>query len=244
MKKSDLSFVSVVSKLKNRVSVKDYYFEKLPQNIRSLAFMVSDLETLRQIELVKRSLNNAIEKGESLETWRDNLDVSVLQSLSNARLETVYRTNVHAVYNQSTRYNAATASSENYLMYDAVGDERTRPEHMQLDGTVKRADSKFWDKYLAPIGYNCRCGVIPLSKSQAKEIGISTRSEDSFPEPEFGRAKMGDILTQVSRETEQAISEMPASSLKNKFKESQDNVRSLVDMWWSKEKDSFSVGDE
>lgn len=243
MKKSDLDFVSVVAKLKNRVAVKDYYFERLPQDIRSLAFMVANLETLRQVEMVKKSLHNAIEKGESLQSWRDNLDISVLQSLSTARLETVYRTNVHSVYVQSTRYNAATAGKDIYLMYSAVGDERTRPEHMKLDGVVKRADSKFWDKYTPPLGFNCRCGVIPLSKSRAKEIGISTQSISDFPEPEFGKSRMGDVKTQVSKETEEAISKLPASSLKNKFKEAQENVRSLVEIWWSKEKDSFSVED-
>ena len=40
-------------------------------------------------------------------------------------------------------------------MYDAVGDERTRPEHMKLEGVIKKADSAFWDKYSAPLGFNC-----------------------------------------------------------------------------------------
>lgn len=241
MKKSDLDFVASVAKIKNRVSVKDYYFESLPQEIRSLAFTVSNLETLRQIELVKQSLNNAIEKGESFSTWRDNLDVSVIQSLSNARLETVYRTNVHAVYNQSTRYNAATSDVTPYLMYDAVGDERTRPEHMKLDKTIKKADSAFWDTYTPPLGYNCRCGVIPLSKSQAKDMGISTASVDSFFDPSdgFGKGKMGDITTQVSKAASEAIDAMPNSALKSKFQEAQENVSSLVDIWWQKEKDIF-----
>lgn len=243
MKKSELEFVAAVAKIKNRVAVKKYYFDELPKEIRSLAFTVSNLETLRQIEMVKQSLNNAIEKGESFSTWRDNLDVSVLKSLSAARLETVYRTNVHAVYNQSTRYNAATSEVTPYLMYDAVGDERTRPEHMKLDGVIKKADSAFWDKYSAPLGFNCRCGMVPLSLEQAKAMGISTASVDSFFDPEdgFGRSKMGDISSQVSKATEDAISQMPKSSLKNKFLEAQENIRSLVDIWWQKEKDNFDV---
>ena len=243
MKKSDLEFVNAVAKIKNRVSVKDYYFEELPQEVRSLAFTVSNLETLRQIELVKQSLNNAIEKGESFKTWRDNLDVSVIKSLSNARLETVYRTNVHSVYNQSARYNAATSDVTPYLMYDAVGDERTRPEHMKLDRTIKRADSAFWDTYTPPLGYNCRCGIVPLSLSTAKEMGISTASVDDFfnPADGFGKGKMGDIKTQVSNAATEAINSMPNSKLKSKFKEAQDNVSSLVDIWWQKEKDNFDV---
>lgn len=245
MKKSDLEFVSSVAKIKNRVAVKKYYFEDLPKDAQSLAFTVSNLETLRQIEMVKKSLENAISKGESFSSWRDNLDVSVIQSLSQARLETVYRTNVNNVYNQSTRYNAVTSDVTPYLMYDAVGDERTRPEHMKLDGVIKRADTKFWDKYTPPLGFNCRCGVIPLSKEDAESRGISTRSVDSFIEPEdlFGSQKMGDIKTQVSKEAERAIKELPNSALKSKFIEAQENIRSQVDIWWQKEKHNFEQGE-
>lgn len=241
MKKSDFDFQSNVATLKNRVAVPKYYFDELPQDIRSLSFTVSNLETLRQVEMVKRSLANALEKGESFSSWRDNLDVSTLVSLSEARLETVYRTNVASVYNQSTRFNASSSGSTPYLMYDAVGDERTRPEHMKLDGVIKRADSIFWDKFTPPLGFNCRCGVIPLSKEDAEGMGISSRSVDSFIEPEdlFGRGKMGDVNSQVSADAERAIEKMPNSALKSKFKQAQENISTLVDIWWQKNQTKF-----
>lgn len=243
IKKSDFDFVSAVAKIKNRVSVKSYYFESLPKDIRSLAFTVSNLETLRQIEMVKKSLDNAIDSGESFASWRDNLDTEVIKSLSNARLETVYRTNVHSVYNQSTLFNAVTSDVTPYLMYDAVGDERTRPEHMQLDGTIKKGDSDFWRKYTPPLGYNCRCGIIPLSKEQAQSMGVSRKSESSFPDPEqgFGTNKMGDVTSQVSKAAENAIKSLPPSELKSKFKAAQENVSTLVDIWWQKNKTYFEV---
>lgn len=243
IKKSDFDFVSAVAKIKNRVAVKDYYFEDLPQDIRSLAFTVSDLETLRQIEMVKQSLNNAIDKGESFKSWRDNLDTETVQSLSNARLETVYRTNVHNVYNQSTRFNAVTSKVTPYLMYDAVGDERTRPEHMKLDGTIKRGDSDFWNKYTPPLGFNCRCGIVPLSKDVAESMGISKKGIDAFPDTEegFGKKKMGDVTTQVSKAATDAIASMPPSALKSKFKAAQENISTLVDIWWRKNQTDFEV---
>lgn len=241
MKKSDLEFISVVAKIKNRVAVKDYYFDKLPKDIRSLAFTVSNLETLRQVEMVQKSLQNALDKGESFETWKANLDVSVIQSLSQARLETVYRTNVHSVYNQSTRFNSFTSGVTEYLMYDAVDDERTRPQHMELNGTIKRADSDFWNTHTPPLGFNCRCGCIPMSKSDAESRGISKKSNKSFPDAEegFGNKKMGDVLSQVSKDAENAISNMPKSTLKSKFQDAQDNIKSLVDIWFNKNKSYF-----
>ena len=239
MTKKDASLESSVARLRNRVAVPKYYYDTLPKDLRALAFYISDLEKLRQIEMIKRSLDNAIKRGDSFQTWRDNLDIDTLNSLSKARLETVYRTNVNTVYNQSTRFNALSSDVTPYLMYTAVGDERTRPEHMRLDGTIKRADSEFWDKYTPPLGFNCRCGTIPLSKSDADDIGISKRSNKSFPEPEsgFGKKSYGDVLSSVQKEAEDAISKIKDKELRAKFKEAQDNIKNLVDIWFTKNKD-------
>lgn len=239
MTKKDIELENSVTRIDNRVAVQPYYLEQLPKALRSLSFTVSNLETLRQIQIVQRSLANAIDEGLSFESWKDNLDINVIKNLSEARLETVYRTNTHNVYNQSTRYNAMTSRVTPYLMYTAVGDERTRPEHMKLDGIVKRADSIFWDKYTPPLGFNCRCGTIPLGKDEADEIGISTRGLDSFPEPQFGSKKMGDVLSGVSDEALAALDKMPNSSLKNKFAEAQDLIKTDVDLWYEKNKNIF-----
>lgn len=241
MKKSEIDYTASVARIKNRVAVKKYYYDKLPKDVRSLAFTVSNLETLRQVQMVQKSLENAISKGESFDTWKSNLDVGAIKNLSDARLETVFRTNVHTVYNQSARYNAITSNVTPYLQYTAVGDERTRPEHMKLDGVVKRADSVFWDSHTPPLGFNCRCGVIPMSKSDADDIGISKKSNDSFPEAEdgFGKKKMGDVMSVVSRETERAIEKLPSSALRSKFEEAQDNIKTLVDIWFDKNKTIF-----
>lgn len=242
MKKSDADLVNSVARIKNRVAVKKYYYDELPKDIRALSFTVSNLETLRQVEMVKKSLERAIEQGEDFQSWKDNLDTSVLKSLSDARLETVYRTNVHTVYNQSTRYNALTSNVTPYLMYTAVGDERTRPAHLELDGVTKRADSAFWNSHTPPLGFNCRCGVIPMTKEDAESEGISRKANDKFPEAEegFGNKKMGDVLSTVNRETEKQIAAMTNSPLKSKFKEAQANISSLVDIWFDKNKNIFN----
>lgn len=239
MNKSDTELVNSVASLENRVAVSKYYFDDLPRQIRALSFTVSNLETLRQIQMVQKSLENAIDEGASFETWKDTLPRDIFKQLSDARLETVYRTNTHTVYNQSTRYNALTSDVTPYLLYSAVGDERTRPEHQALDGIVKKADSKFWDKYTPPLSFNCRCSTIPLSKEDAKEYGISPRSTDSFPEPEFGVNKMGDVLSGASDQAEKAISKMPRSSLRSKFEAAQESIKSSVDLWYEKNKTIF-----
>lgn len=43
------------------------------------------------------------------------------------------------------------------LKYVTAGDDRVRDEHAVLDGIIKKADDSFWDNYMPPNGFNCRC---------------------------------------------------------------------------------------
>lgn len=242
MKKSDVDLSNSVARIKNRVAIPDYYYATLPKDIRALAFYVAGLEKLRQIQMVQRSLENAISNGDSFAQWRDNLDIAGLQGLSSARLEVVYRNNVNTVYNTSTRFNALESDVTPYLMYSAIGDERTRPEHLALDGTIKRADSIFWDRYTPPIAMNCRCGTVPLSDQDAKDMGVSTRSLDSFPKPQsgFGENSYGDVLSATKLTADEAIKDLPKGSpFKPLFKEAVSNIDRLVDIWFKKNQDIF-----
>lgn len=82
-------------------------------------------------------------------------------------------------YNQNwlrSEYNTAVSSGESaarwkqyeaqsedtglsFLQYDAVRDQRTRPEHAALDGVVYAIGDKFWDTWMPPNGWNCRCDI-------------------------------------------------------------------------------------
>jgi len=89
------------------------------------------------------------------------------------RLETIFRTNMQSAYSvgnwQSIQTNKKTAE---YLMYDAVDDGRTRPEHRAWDNTVRPVDDPFWSTHYPPNGYNCRCGTIQLSQHDLDDLGL------------------------------------------------------------------------
>lgn len=243
--KKDVTFEHSLELLKNRVAVTKYYYDELPKELRSLAFYVSGLEKLREIEMIKSSLDNAISQGNSFAQWRDSLDTDTIRNLADSRLETVYRNNVNTVYNQSMRYNAGTSDVTPYLMYTAVGDSDTRPAHLALDGTIKKADSEFWDKYTPPIGHNCRCGVVNMDLDTAKEMGISRAPASSFPKPEkgFGDASnktYGNVLAPTKQAALKAIDSLPNSSpYKSRFKNSLDQVDRKVAIWWDTVKNKF-----
>lgn len=243
--KREVNFKYALNLLENRVAIPKYYYNDLPKDLKKLSFYVSGLEKLREVELIKTSLSNAIQNGYSFQTWKDGLDVGAFENLANARLQTVYRNNVNSVYNQSMRYNAGTSDVTPYLQYTAIGDNDTRPSHLKLDGVIKRADSVFWDRYTPPIDHNCRCGIISLTAEEAEELGISTRSAGSFPEPGAGfgdedNKTYGNVLGSTTEASTRALDDLPENSpYRSRFQNSIDSIDQKVDIWWESVKNIF-----
>jgi len=89
---------------------------------------------------------------------------------SPARLKTIFQTNMNTSYAAGHwRRQAAHAKRRPYLQFQAVLDSRTRPEHRALDGKVFPIEDTFWKTHYPPLGYNCRCSVVSLSKYDIDE---------------------------------------------------------------------------
>jgi phage putative head morphogenesis protein, SPP1 gp7 family len=52
------------------------------------------------------------------------------------------------------------------LQYRTAGDDRVREEHAALDGTTLPPSDPFWNHYLPPNGWNCRCTVVQVLKDK------------------------------------------------------------------------------
>lgn len=57
------------------------------------------------------------------------------------------------------------------LRYVATKDERTRDDHMQLDGAVYPIDHSFWDTYFPPNDWGCRC------RAESTDDPVNEKSE-------------------------------------------------------------------
>lgn len=68
------------------------------------------------------------------------------------------------------------------LQYHTVGDARVRPTHRDLDGIARPVDDKFWDKYMPPNGWNCRCTVLQSDSSLKKTSLRGFVKPDDVPE--------------------------------------------------------------
>lgn len=66
------------------------------------------------------------------------------------------------------------------LRYDTVDDDRVRPEHQELEGVTLPIEHPFWEKYLPPNGFNCRCNVRQLVDAPIKQPPKTVNVDDAF----------------------------------------------------------------
>ncbi len=182
---------SILAARRRRVVLPAEFYGRLQGQARAAAFTVSKLSQVEQIAAVRRSLERDLAGGGDFEAWRERMLADPrFAHLSPAHLETVYRTNLQA--HHATGRAASILANEKarpYLMYSAILDTRVRPEHAALHGTILPVGHPFWRTHFPPLGFNCRCQVIALSKRQAEARIAAAKARgkvvDVAPEGEF-----------------------------------------------------------
>lgn len=159
------------------------------------AFTVAKMMDMDLLKDVQDSLHAALAEGLSFDSWKERIVPSlqangwwgrqavydpvtkktiVSQLGSPHRLEVIFRTNMQMAYSVGQwQQIMQQAEQAPYLMYDAVDDYRTRPQHRAWDNIVLRVDNPWWRTHYPPNGWLCRCGVIQLSDSDLEVMGLS-----------------------------------------------------------------------
>jgi len=63
------------------------------------------------------------------------------------------------------------------LTYHTVGDMRVRPTHAELNNITRPVNDKFWDSYMPPNGWNCRCAVLQGDEPKTSLRGFKVPSD-------------------------------------------------------------------
>lgn len=165
----DLDIEKIAKRLRDR-TVTGKFFNELPKQVRTIASHATLLSRISIIKLLVADLDRELKAGGDINSWKQSITRDSLNSFVKARIETTYRTNVQTVYNHGFFERAQELKDDfPYMMYDAVDDSRTRPEHAALDGIIRRVDDAFWSTNFPPNGFNCRCGVVSLTEKQARQ---------------------------------------------------------------------------
>lgn len=177
-------------------------FERLVDELKGHAGRLVDVWHTGFVEKVYASLFDAMAQGWTLADWIPKAQSLLDQFGASAGVrifsgetwsawyaDLVFR-NANAAATAGGRY-AEMFSREwiqraPFWQYDAINDNRTRPDHLALDGLVFRKDDPAARKYLPPIAHGCRCSSIEADQADLDDGGYKvTRGRNvDIPLPE------------------------------------------------------------
>lgn len=145
------------------------------------AFVVAGAHTHEIMADFRNALDNVIERGGTLEEFRQTFD-QIVEKHSwqynggrNWRSRIIYDTNLYASYNHG-RYQQQKELADvlPYWEYEHNDSAHPRPHHQAWDGLVLRADDPWWDTHYPTRAYGCHCTVKALDdvdlKLQGKQV--------------------------------------------------------------------------
>lgn len=165
------------------------FYGVLQGRARGNAFTVSRLAQLDQVQAIQDSLIEDLRNGGNFEAWRTRILAQPrFGHLSPAHLETIYRTNLRAHHAEGRAASILKHQDTHpFLMYSATLDTRVRPTHAALHGIILPVGHEFWKTHAPPLGMNCRCDLIALTKRQAeRRIGAARDQGKVIDQPPPG----------------------------------------------------------
>jgi SPP1 gp7 family putative phage head morphogenesis protein len=157
-------------KSRRGMSAKEFY--ALADYLRGTAFTITRISGLQTLSRIKRKLLQLIEVGGTLADFREWITEQA-PTWTRAYTELVFRQNVLGAYNRARweEINDPELGDEfEWLMYDAVNDDRTRPHHAALDNKAWKKD-EFPDEHWTPNGFQCRCEIRNLNEDLLDRVG-------------------------------------------------------------------------
>lgn len=175
----------------------DWY--ELWQEAHKKTFTVAKVAREDILKDIRAALDKSLENGETFQEFqkelkpilqkkgwwgeqfigdsKGNIEKVLLGSMY--RLKTIYAVNMQTAY-QTGRYKTQIENSDNrpFWEYVSVLDQRTRPEHAQLNGLIFRCDDPFWDSFYPPNGWRCRCRVRALSDYNLKDRKLTVEKSE------------------------------------------------------------------
>lgn len=233
----------IIRLAENRVGVlPDVYYNELPQEMRRFAFTVSGIERISHLRAIFDSLEKAKKDGIGFNQWKETVDVQRFIDLADSRKRTVFQTHMANAYNRGI-YELHRENPETfpYLRYQAILDDRTRPNHAANDGVVRRADDEYWETHLPPIGFNCRCIALNATREDLDDKPLTPKKEalagDKLPDQGWrhNKLKPDEALTRFYRKRVKSFPKIIRDSLLTYLS------TKLIDMetWWEKNKNLF-----
>jgi len=179
----------------------------------AVAFAVAKVAEMDLLEAMRGEVQRALDEGlpfaQFQKSWRANPalagwwgrkamedpltgEVVEAQLGSPRRLRTIYDANLRSARaaGQWERIER-TKGAFPYLEYTLGASEKHRPHHADKEGLILPVDSPFWDEWMPPNGWGCKCKVRPVTRREAERRGISATPD--IPDRKVVNKRTGDV---------------------------------------------------
>jgi SPP1 gp7 family putative phage head morphogenesis protein len=186
--------VDAIAFFKSKGEQLSWDWQEMLGEAQRASFTIAKITDLDLLLTIRSSLEDAITKGTTFETWRKGLkpvleaagwlgrqelldgntgEVTSVTLGTDKRLRTIFSTNTQAAY-MAGRWERmqANAVARPYLRYVAVMDGRTREAHALLNDRVWPIKHPIWDIIFPPNGFGCRCRVVAMTRTEMVEMQL------------------------------------------------------------------------
>jgi len=198
--------------LKNKGLRPSFSYMDVEPEEHAVAFTVAKTGELDLVEAMRVEVLRALDEGLSLESFKKNWmnrpalaewlgrtamedpltgeTVEIRRSPAR-RLKTIYDANLRSARaaGQWERIER-TKDAFPYLEYKLGPSDRHRPHHQDKAGLILPVDSPFWDEWMPPNGWGCKCWVRQVTKREAERRGIAVTPD--IPDRIWTNERTGD----------------------------------------------------
>ncbi len=199
-------FQEAIDHFRSKVSIPTEHFDEMMGATHAKAFTVAGATKMDLLTDLRSSVDQAIANGTTITEFRKQFDATVQKHGWSYNGERGWRTRVIFDNNLRTAHMAGrwqqfqnTKATRPFLQYLTAGDIRVRPEHREWNGLVLHIDDPFWDIYMTPNGYGCRCNVRSLSARQMRRDKLDLSQAPAIETTERINIRTGEVYGDVPK---------------------------------------------
>ncbi len=152
-----------------------------PKLAHALKYNIAEFSAFKETSF-KKQIESHLTKGNKVLSWSEfKKEVAKLDIQYNRQwLKTEYDQTI-ANANSAEKFKEYQSQKHLYpnLEYKTIGDERVRSSHKSMDGIILPVDDPFWQKFMPPNDWGCRCYVLQTTEpvNQPKENDLSVKND-------------------------------------------------------------------
>lgn len=159
--------------------------EAMLNKLKEDVFVFSGFKTHAQLKEAASFLLDANNKIRSYKDFKEDV-LKLHKTYNSLYLEAEYEFAISSSQ-MAAKWADFEADGDRYnLQYRTAGDERVRESHAALNNTTLPLDDPFWNNYLPPLGWRCRCTTVQVRVGKYPE----SNSKESIDQGEKATTRL------------------------------------------------------